>query len=78
MSKCQEMQFQTRSRVIDTQRGQALTFGFRLGPVNIFVIANMPETDGNGKGPLVYIKLDLRINQDWEVYSTELPAGTRR
>ena len=62
-----EMQFRTRSKLIDTKEGQALTFGFRLGPLSIFVIANMPEDRGRVEGPLVYVKLDLRISEDWHL-----------
>ena len=65
-----EVQFKARSRIIDTAKGQALTFGFSLGPIAIFVIANLPEDYNNKEGPLVYIKVDLRVNQDWE-YSAE-------
>ena len=67
-----EMQFRTRSKVIETTLGYALTFGFRLGPIAIFVIANLPEERGkNLEGPLVYIKMDLRVGEDW-ADSTEL------
>lgn len=69
-----EMQFKTRSKMIETQEGYALTFGFRLGPISIFVIANLPEErDKNLMGPLVYIKLDLRVGEDWQD-STELSS----
>ena len=73
-----EMQFRTRSKVLQTKEGEALTFGFRLGPIAIFIIANMPEPGGNQEGPLVYIKMDLRVGEDWQEYSTESPPGTRR
>jgi hypothetical protein len=56
---------------MSTREGKALSFGFRLGPIAIFVIANMPEEGGNQDGPLVYIKMDLRVNDDWQQYSTE-------
>jgi hypothetical protein len=66
--RCQEVQFKVRSRVMETKGGQALTFGFRLGPVSVFIIANLPEDDNNTKsGPLAYIKLGLRLDNDWEV-----------
>lgn len=67
-----EMQFTTRSKIMATRKGQALTFSFRLGPIAIFVIANLPEDCGNKEGPLVYIKMDLRMNEDWQLYSAEL------
>jgi hypothetical protein len=71
-----EMQFRTRSKIIKTEKGNALTFGFRLGPIAIFVIANMPEERGNQEGPLVYIKMDLRVGEDWQD-STEYIPGRR-
>ena len=73
-----EMQFRTRSRIINTREGQALTFGFRLGPIAIFVIANLPEQNGNQEGPLVYIKMDLRVSEDWTEHSTESPPKVRK
>ncbi len=66
-----EMQFKTRSKVIETRKGHALTFGFRLGPVAIFIIANLPEDRGNQDGPLVYIKMDLRTTDEWQEHSVE-------
>jgi hypothetical protein len=69
--KRKEMQLRTRSKVIETRKGSALSFGFHLGPLAVFVIANMPEEHGNQEGPLVYIKMDLRINENWEEYSAE-------
>jgi hypothetical protein len=65
-----EMQFKTRSKVIQTKEGEALTFGFRLGPIAIFAIVNMPEELGKD-GALVYIKMDLRVGEEWQEYSTE-------
>lgn len=73
-----EMQFRTRSKIIDTREGQALTFGFRLGPIAVFVIANLPEEGGNQEGPLVYIKMDLRVSEDWTEHSTESSPKARR
>jgi hypothetical protein len=66
-----EMRFRTRAKYIDTKEGKALTFGFRLGPIAIFAIVNLPEEHGNQEGPLVYVKMDLRVNEDWQEYSTE-------
>lgn len=66
-----EMQFKTRSKIIRTREGKALTFGFKLGPVHVFVIANLPEERGNQDGPLVYIKIDLRAGEDWFEHSAE-------
>jgi hypothetical protein len=72
--KRSEMQFRTRSKIIKTREGRALTFGFRLGPVAIFIIANLPEERGNQEGPLVYIKMDLRVSEDWSEHSAESPT----
>lgn len=65
-----EVQLKARSTIIDTREGHALTFGFKLGPVSIFVIANLPEYIEKGESALVYIKIDLRVGEDWQ-YSTE-------
>ncbi len=73
-----EMQFKTRSKVKPTREGKALTFGFRFGCIHVFCIANLPEEDGNEEGPLVYVKVDLRVNEDWQEHSTESPVRTRR
>jgi len=70
-----EMRFRTRAKLIETREGEALTFGFRLGPISIFAIVNMPEEGGNKEGPLVYIKMDLRLSADWEEYQTEDNRG---
>ena len=67
-----EMRFRTRSKLIETKEGKALTFGFRLGPIAIFVIVNLPEEE-NDQCPLVYVKMDLRLNKDWEEYLVESP-----
>lgn len=69
--KRSEMQFKTRSKLMRTKEGQALTFGFRFGPIHVFCIANLPEPNGNEEGPLVYVKVDLRVNEDWQEHSTE-------
>jgi hypothetical protein len=53
-----------------TREGFALTFGFKLGPISVFIIANLPEDKSNADGPLVYIKIDLRVSEDWQ-YSAE-------
>jgi hypothetical protein len=74
----QEMQFRTRAKLIDTKEGQALTFSFKLGPISLFVIANLPEENGNSDGPLVYVKMDLRISEDWTEHSTESSSRGRR
>jgi hypothetical protein len=73
-----EMQFKTRSKIKATREGKALTFGFRFGPIHVFVIANLPEANGNEEGPLVYVKVDLRMNEDWQEHSVESPGPVRR
>jgi hypothetical protein len=65
-----EIQLKTRSKIITTKQGFALTFGFKLGPISVFVIANLPEDKGDVDKPLVYIKINLRISEEWQ-YSTE-------
>jgi hypothetical protein len=76
--KRSEMQFKTRSKIRSTREGQALTFGFRFGPIHVFCIANLPEENGNEEGPLVYVKVDLRMNEDWQEHSTESPRSNGR
>ncbi len=65
-----EIQFRTRSRILPTKQGRALTFAFQLGPIQVFIIANMPERDAleEAEGPLVYIKLNLKSNENWQVF----------
>ncbi len=64
--KCQEVQLRIRSRVMETKGGHALTFGFRLGPMAVFIIANVPEDLNSKAGALAYVKLGLRLDNDWE------------
>lgn len=70
-----EIQLRTRSRILSTKEGHALSFAFGLGPIQFFVIANMPELDSGAEGPLVYIKVNLKTDDNWQVfrehYSTE-------
>jgi hypothetical protein len=68
-----EIQFRTRSRILTTKEGQALTFGFTLGPIKFFVIANMPETDG-AEGPLVYVKVNLETDDSWQIFREHYSA----
>jgi hypothetical protein len=76
-----EIQLRTRSRVLSTKEGHALTFAFALGPIQFFVIANMPEPDSGAEGPLVYVKVNLKTDDSWQVfrehYSTECPDKKR-
>jgi hypothetical protein len=65
-----EIQLRTRSKIMTTREGFALTFGFKLGPISVFVIANLPEDKGSIDNPLVYIKINLRVGEDWQ-YSAE-------
>lgn len=68
-----EIQLRTRSKILVTKEGHALSFGFSLGPVQLFVIANMPEEDGTGEGPLVYIKINLKTDDNWQVFREHYP-----
>jgi hypothetical protein len=76
--KRSEMQFKTRSKLRATREGRALTFGFRFGPISVFCIVNLPEENGNEEGPLVYVKVDLRVNEDWQEHSVESPGRNSR
>lgn len=73
-----EMQLRTRAKVLRTSEGKALGIEFRFGPIHVFVIANLPEENGNEEGPLAYIKIDLRTSQDWEEHSVESLPRRRR
>jgi hypothetical protein len=72
-----EIQLRTRSKILSTKEGHALSFGFSLGPIQVFIIANMPEPEAGSEGPLVYIKVNLKTDDNWQVYrehySTESP-----
>ena len=70
-----EIQFKTRSKILVTKQGHALSFGFRLGPMAFFVIANLPQDTTVEDGPLVYIKLNLRVNTDWQYSVESQPRG---
>jgi hypothetical protein len=65
-----EIQLKARSLVIETREGHALTFGYKLGPITFFIIANIPDTIAKDEKTSVYIKINLRIGDDWQ-YSTE-------
>lgn len=61
-----ELQVKVRARVRETAFGDALLFGFALGPMHIFIIAGLPsEQDAT---PLVYVKLSLKPTGDWELF----------
>lgn len=63
-----EIQLKARSRICETKAGKALTFKFAFGPIQVFVIANMPEVNERGEEPLVYIKVNLKTDEGWQVY----------
>lgn len=64
-----ELQFRTRSRLIETKEGEALSIQFSFGPIAIFIIANLPETeDDSTEQPLAYVKVNLQPNEDWPVF----------
>jgi hypothetical protein len=62
-----EIQLRIRSRISETSAGKALVFGFRLGPIHVFCIANMPENSAGrvDDHPLVYVKLSLNPEKQW-------------
>jgi len=65
--KVSEIQLRIRARIGETSEGNALLFGFRLGPIHVFCIANMP-TNAAGRlddHPLVYVKLSLNPEKSW-------------
>lgn len=74
-----EMQLRLRSKIVETREGHALTFGFNLGPLAIFVIANLPDVEPeaahdskfNRGGPLVYVKMDFQVANNWTEHSLE-------
>jgi hypothetical protein len=64
-----ELQFRTRSRIIKTEKGEALAIRFSLGPLALFIIANLPETDDDDtEQPLVFVKITLNPIEDWPVF----------
>jgi len=72
-----ELQFRTRSRIINTRDGHALSFGFSFGPIQVFVIANMPEETDTSEGPLVYVKINLRTDDSWQVFREHHSAESK-
>jgi hypothetical protein len=72
-----EMQYKTRSKVIQTKEGEALAFGFQLGPISVYVIANIPSKFGN-EGALVYVKVNLNVFGEWQEHSTESNPRVRQ
>ncbi len=73
-----ELQFRTRSKLTTTEKGEALTISFTLGPLQVFIIANLPEYMGeNGEQPLAYVKLTLAPIEEWAVFKNhEKPTWT--
>jgi hypothetical protein len=64
-----EIQLRTRSKVIQTRAGHALSFTFPMGPIQVFIIAHLPEPERRRlEGPLVYVKINLRTDDQWQVY----------
>jgi hypothetical protein len=71
-----ELQVKVRARVKPTAVGDALLFGFCLGPIHIFIIAGLPtEQDIT---PLVYVKLSLKPAAEWELFKEHTPAPPPR
>lgn len=73
-----EIQLRTRSKILATKEGHALSFGFSLGPIQLFMIANMPEEDGTGEGPLVYIKINLKTDDNWQVFREHYSSDSNK
>lgn len=69
-----EIQLRTRSKMLQTKEGHALSFAFSLGPIQVFVIANLPEQEGGTEGPLVYVKINLKTDDSWQVYREHYSA----
>lgn len=63
-----ELQFRTRSKIRKTASGEALVFGFSFGPIGVFCIVNLPEGDEDGIQPLVYVKLSINPDTEWELF----------
>jgi len=63
-----ELQFRTRSKIRKTSAGEALVFGFSIGPLGFFCIVNLPEGESDNIQPLVYVKLTLTAVEEWEVF----------
>ncbi len=62
-----ELQYRMRSKIMNTREGKALTFGFTFGPVQFFIITNLPTEED--ESPLVYIKINLKPdNTTWQVF----------
>lgn len=61
-----ELQHKTRARVQDTSEGQAMLFGFWIGPIHVFVIAGLPEH--RDATPQVYIKMTISPSSEWEFF----------
>jgi hypothetical protein len=69
-----EIQLRTRSRLLSTKEGHALSFGFTLGPIQFFVITNTPEENSGAEGPLVYVKVNLKADDSWQVFREHYSA----
>ena len=63
-----ELQFRTRSKIRKTSAGEALVFGFSIGPLGCFCIVNMPEGEEDNIQPLVYVKITLKAESEWELF----------
>jgi len=64
-----ELQHKTRAQLTRTAKGEALVIDVKLGPLTIFIIANLPEHTGeNARTPLAYIKLSLNPTSSWELF----------
>jgi hypothetical protein len=70
-----ELQVKVRARIKATAVGEALLFGFTLGPLHIFIIAGLPTDED--VTPLVYVKLSLKPTGEWELFREHTPPAPR-
>jgi hypothetical protein len=63
-----EVQLRTRARIRQTANGEALVFGFSLGPIGIFCIANIPGNEDENAQSVVYIKITVSPAGEWEIF----------
>jgi hypothetical protein len=70
-----ELQVKLRAQVKRTTTGEALMFGFALGPIQVFIIAGLPGPED--PCPLVYIKVSLKPTGDWELFKEHTPRQPR-
>lgn len=70
-----ELQVKLRAKVKPTSVGEALMFGFTIGPIHIYIIAGLPGPEE--PNPLVYVKLSLKPMGEWELFKDHTPTPAR-